>query len=445
MLRQFLSGIQSTLGNGESNADSIRNHLRVAGAVIFLLVVVGGGWTVLTKISGAVIANGTIVVESEVKQIQHREGGIVKEIIVREGIEVDAGDLLIRLDDTTTGTSYSIISNQLAELRARQARLLAERSGDTTIGYPERQENLLAEEYAELELTQSLLLNARQGSLEKRREQSKDQVEQLENQIDGLEVRSDTKMEELKLLDDELSGVVQLFEKKLVTKNRITELKRDKTRIQGEQSELLSQVASLRETISERQMHMLQIEEDYREEILQELQDVTLNISELELQQVTVQDELSRLEIRAPQAGFVHQLVTHTVGGVIPPGATVLQLVPRDDTLVVDAQVAPIDIDQVQVGQQAQIRFPGLDHRTTPKLAARIQTVAADQSFNEVSRQSFYRIRLQISKDELQKLAVQELVPGMPVEVFVTTEERTVLSYLTKPIVDQIAHAMRES
>jgi len=445
MLKQFLPGFQLSLGDGESNVDSIRNHLRIAGAVITFLFVVGGGWTVLTKISGAVIANGTIVVESEVKQIQHREGGIVKEITVREGVEVEAGDLLVRLDDTTTGSNYAIISNQLAELKARQARLLAERSGQTMIEYPERLENVPAEEYAELELTQSLLLSARQGSLEKRREQSKDQIEQLEKQIDGLEVRSETKIEELKLLDDELLGVAQLFEKKLVTKNRITELKRDKTRVQGEQSELLSQIASLRETISERQMHMLQIEEDYREEILQELQDVTLNISELQLQKVAVQDELRRLEIRAPQAGFVHQLVAHTVGGVIPPGATVLQLVPRNDTLVVDAQVSPIDIDQVQVGQQAQIRFPGLDHRTTPKLAASVHTVAPDQSFNETSQQSYYRIRLQISKDELQKLAGQELVPGMPVEAFVTTEDRSVLSYLTKPIVDQISHAMRES
>ncbi|MDA4845885.1 HlyD family efflux transporter periplasmic adaptor subunit [Hoeflea poritis] len=157
------------------------------------------------------------------------------------------------------------------------------------------------------------------------------------------------------------------------------------------------------------------------------------------------QDELRRLEIRAPQAGFVHQLAAHTVGGVVPPGATLLQLVPRNDTLVVDARVTPTDIDQVQVGQLAEIRFPGLDHRTTPKLSARVRTVAADQTHDENTQQRYYRIRLGIPKDELQKLAGQELVPGMPVEAFVTTEDRTVLSFLTEPIVDQIAHAMRES
>ena len=445
MLKKLLTGA-SIAGKRElTNTDSIRSHIRFAGAVIFVLVVVGGSWTVFTKISGAVIASGKIVVESEVKQIQHREGGIVTEILVREGSEVEAGDLLIRLDDTTTGTNHSIISNQLAELKARQARLKAERGGEEIIEFPERTEYLTSEEYAEIELTQSLLLSARRGGLQKRREQSKDQIEQLNKQIEGLEVRLGTKEDELALVDDELAGVAQLFEKKLVTKNRISQLKRDKTRVEGEYSELISQIASLQETISERQMQMLQIEEESREETLQELQDVTLQISELELQKVTIQDELRRLEIRAPQAGFVHQLVAHTVGGVITPGATVLQLVPRNDTLVVDAQVTPIDIDQVQVGQLAQIRFPGLDHRTTPNLSANVRTVAADQTVDEHSNQSYYRIRLQIPQDEMRKLAGQALVPGMPVEAFVTTEDRTVLSYLTKPIVDQIAHAMRES
>ena len=445
MLKDPFSRSKSSAQGATTNADSIRNHVRIAGAVILLLVFIGGGWTTFTRISGAVIASGNIVVESEVKQIQHREGGIVHEILVREGSEVEAGDLLIRLDDTTASTNHSIIRNQLAELRARQARLQAERDGSEIIEFPERSENLAPEEYAKIERTQSLLLSARRGSLEKRRAQSDDQIGQLTKQIEGLEIRLATKTDELALVDDELSGVEQLFEKKLVTKNRVTQLKRDRTRVEGENSELISQIASVRETISERQMQMLQVEEDTREEILQELQDVTLKTSELELQKVKAQDELRRLEIRAPQAGFVHQLAAHTVGGVVPPGGTLLQLVPRNDTLVVDAKVTPVDIDQVQVGQSAEIRFPGLDHRTTPKLSARVQTVAADQTYDENSQQRYYRIRLGIPKDELRKLAGQELVPGMPVEAFVTTKDRTVLSYLTKPIVDQIAHAMRES
>lgn len=445
MLKRLVGNLKTSAEDHSGSAESIRKHLKLAGAVIFILFVVGGGWTIFTKISGAVIAHGTIVVESQVKLIQHREGGIVREILAREGGEVETGDLLIRLDDTTAGTNHSIISGQIAELKARQARLLAERDGDELVEYPQRLENLSPEEYAELELTQSLLFSARRGGLEKRQAQSEDQVEQLNKQIEGLETRLETKADELVLVDDELHGVAQLFEKKLVTKNRITQLKRDKTRVEGEYSELISQIASLRETISERNMQMLQIVEETREEVLQELQDVTLKISELELQKVTVQDELRRLEIRAPQDGYVHQLAAHTVGGVISPGATVLQLVPRDDTLVVDAEVAPIDIDQVQVGQQAQIRFPGLDHRTTPKLTAKVQTIAADQSLDENSSQPYYRIRLRISEGELQKLSGQELVPGMPVEAFVTTEDRSVLSYLTEPIVDQIEHAMRES
>lgn len=430
---------------GNGIADSIRGHLRLAGAAVFILLAGGGGWAVFTEISGAVIARGNIAVESQVKRIQHREGGIVRDILVREGQEVSAGDPLLRLDDTRAKSNRSIIANQLAELKARRTRLEAERDGLEQIAFPARDDSLTPETYAEIELTQSLLLSARRGGVRNRQEQLQDQIEQLEKQITGFEIRLGTKKGELELIVDELAGVRQLYEKKLVTKNRISLLRREKTRIEGEYSELQSQIAGVEETISERRSQLLQLDEDTRQDTLQELQEVVSQIAELELQHVTVLDELDRLEIRAPQSGYVHQLEVHTVGGVVPPGETILQIVPRDDLLVVDAQVAPSDIDQLHVGQEAQIRFPGLDHRKTPRLAARVQTVAADQTYDTAANERYYRVRLTIDEEELSRLNGQELVPGMPVEAFVTTENRSVLSYLTKPIVDQIAHAMRET
>lgn len=424
---------------------SIRMHVYGAAFVVFVLVVGGGGWALFTEISGAVIAMGTIVVESEVKHVQHREGGIVREILVKEGAAVAAGDLLVHLDDTMARTNYSIIFGQLGELRARRARLKAERDGGEVIKFSPRLEGEDAEKRAEIESSQALLMQARQGSLSKRKAQLNDQVLQLEKQISGMQARQAAKKGEIDILDDQLAGVRPLLEKKLVTKSRVTQLERDRTRIDGEHSELHSQMAGLQETISERQMQILQIDEEHRAEILQELQDVTSKVSELELQKVTVEDELNRLQIRAPKAGYIHQLSVHTIGGVIPAGETVLQIVPREDLLVVDAKVAPSDIDQLYVDQEALIRFPGLDHRTTPRLAARVQRIGADQTSDRTSDTQFYEVRLNIPLEELAKLRGQKLVPGMPVEAFVTTANRTVLAYLMKPIVDQIAHAMREN
>ena len=284
----------------------------------------------------------------------------MKEILVHEGDEVSAGDLLVRLDDTKARTNHSIIITQLAELKARRVRLEASHDGKDQIEFPPRPGGIAREKVAETELRQSPLMRARAGSRTKQKEQLEDQIQQLESQISA-------QADELDLLDDELAGVKRLFKKKLVTKNRISTLERDRTRMVGQKGELLSEIAGLKVTVSERRMQILQIDEESRAEVLEELQDVVSKIAELELQKVTVEDELNRLEIRSPRAGYVHRLAAHTIGGVIPAGETIMDVVPREDQLVVDAQVAPSDIDQVYRNQEALIRFPGLDHRTTPR------------------------------------------------------------------------------
>ncbi len=287
-------------------------------------------------------------------------------------------------------------------------------------------------------------MRARSGSLSKRKQQLEAQVLQLEKQMHGLDGQQSAKKAQIDLVDGELAGVQTLFDKKLVTKDRVTALKRDKAALEGEQNEALSQIAGLQEAIGERRTQMNQIEEENQADILQDLQDVSSRIAELELQKIAVADDLSRLQIRAPRSGSVNQLAVHTIGGVVHPGETILEIVPRGDQLVIEAEVAPSDIDQLSPDQDAIIRFPGLDHRTTPRLAARVQTIAADVTIDQALQKQFYRVRLTIPQEELAKLDGQKLVPGMPVEAFITTTSRTVLSYLMKPIADQVAHALRE-
>ncbi|MBW8637823.1 HlyD family type I secretion periplasmic adaptor subunit [Hoeflea sp. WL0058] len=426
---------------------SIRWHMAIASFAIALLTVGIGGWAVFTKISGAVVAPGSIVVESAIKSVQHREGGIVHKILVNDGDAVEAGDPLIVLDDTAARSKHAIIANELQDLNARAARLVAERDGDASIRFPsDAEDNASLEASASDILTsQKLLLHARNGSMKQRKLQLEDQITQLEKQIGGLDAQQQAKQDEIALLDEELAGLNTLLEKQLVTKTRVTTLEREKTRLTGEHGELLQQIAGLREAISERRMQMLQLDADNQTEVLRELQDVRARMAELKEEKVALEDQLDRLEIRAPRAGYIHELAAHTIGGVIRQGETIMQIVPREDLLVVEARVDPADVDQLHRAQEAWIRFPGLDHRTTPQLAAQVARIAADQTWDDVLKTSYYKVRLTIGEEELEKLNGQELIPGMPVEAFMATGSRTVLAYLTKPIVDQITHAWRET
>jgi HlyD family secretion protein len=379
-----------------------------------------------------------------VKHVQHREGGIVREILVKDGDVVKAGSVLVRLDDTAVRTTLAAVVGQLVDLKATRARLVAERDGKDRIDFPPSEYREAPKDLAEIEAGQTMLMKARRISMANRKQQLEEQVRQLEKQISGLDAQRRAKQNEVALLDEELAGVSTLIGKKLVTKNRITSLKRDRAKLLGEHGELVSQIAGLHRAISERRAQIVQLDEERRAEILQALQDVWSRIAELEEKRLAIDDERSRLEIRAPRSGTVHQMAVHTIGGVIAPGETVLQIVPREDVLVIEAKVSPADIDQLYVDQQATIRFPGLDHRTTPRINAHVQTIAADQTADEATQAPYYAVRLVMPDSEVARLKDQKLVQGMPVEAFITTANRTVLSYLTKPIVDQIAHAMND-
>lgn len=418
---------------------TVRNHMLFA-LFIGLFVVGGiGAWATFTEISGAVVSSGTVVVESNTKLVQHREGGIVRDIRVKNGDTVEAGDLLISLDDTVTRANLAVITKQLTELTAQELRLEAERDDLAAIEWPDGRDN-----QGDIERGQQLLLEARRNSKDGRKNQLEEQIRQFNKQTQGLEAQVTAKDSEIELIDEELADLGGLLNKQLVSKSRVTGLRREKARLSGEYGDLIAQIARTRESISERRIQILQIEESYRAEVLEQLQEVRSRIAQLEEQKIAAEDELTRVDILAPQNGYVHQLSVHTIGGVIAPGETVMQIVPREDQLIVEAQVRPVDIDQMSPGQRARVRFPSFDQRTTPELNAELLTVSADLNEDERTGQSYYLARLVIDEAELDKLGDKALVPGMPVETFLQTGDRTVLSYLVKPVTDQIAHAMRE-
>jgi len=423
---------------------SIRRHIVLAGVAAVLLVGGIGGWAAYMEISGAVVAAGRLVADTHTKPIQHREGGIVSEILVRDGDSVKTDELLLRLDDTVTRANLAAVAEQLAELRARRARLAAERDGVAEIAFV-ADVGISQPKSAALHARQANLLAARRKSLDEQRRQLQDQIDQFGRQLEGLAAQRSANEREIDLIGDELAGLLILLEQQLVPKNRVIALQRDQARLQGASGDLTAQAARVEEAISERKSRIIQLEEERRAEILQDLQIVTMEIVELDQQRVAAEDQLSRAEIRAPHDGTVYELGVFGEGAVVAPGETLMQIVPKGDLLVVRAEVRPVDIDQIRAGQEARVRLPSFDQRLTLELGAQVLTVSPDVSEDKQSGQFHYSAVLAIPEGQLRKLNGQAIIPGMPVEVFIETDDRTILSYLLKPLRDQIVHSMRES
>ncbi|MBB4304241.1 HlyD family secretion protein [Rhodobium orientis] len=418
----------------------------IAGFIAVAVLVGGiGGWAAFAHISSAVVAGGMVVVEGSAKEVQHREGGIVGEIRIENGDRVKAGDLLVRLDETLLRANLEIIAAQLVDYEARMARLEAERDQSDSIDFPD---HLLgpdvkpdAVKAVEGETT---FFTARKTAVEGQLAQNREKIVQLNDQIVGLEAQRRSKREEIDLIEKELEGLEELHRKGHVPITRINALKRDAARLVGEERAFGSQIAVTKGQISETQLKLLQVERDFRESVLKELQDVQAKVAELRERRVAAQDQLNRSDIRAPVSGIVHELKVHTVGGVIQPGDTVLKIIPISDTLVVDARISPVDIDQLQAGQPARVTFSAFNQRTTPQLSGKVKTISPDLSHDQATNTSYYTVRLDIAADELARLGELILVPGMPAEVFITTGDRRVISYLMKPLADQFRRTFRE-
>jgi HlyD family secretion protein len=412
-----------------------------------LLVMVGcvGGWAATSQLAGAVIAPGTIVVESNVKNVQHPTGGIVGTIFVTESSHVEEGQLVIRLDDTLTRATLGIVRSQLTELQAREARLLAERDEVKAIAFPESLISRRSEpSIATALFDETKLFESRRSTQESQRAQLRERIAQINEEIRGLISQLEAKESEIKFITEELVGVSELFRKNLIPIIRYMQLQRDQARLRGERGNLIAEIARSRGKISETEIQISQLDQNFRTEVLRELREAQGKISEFKERVVAAEDQLKRIDLRAPQAGMVHQLAVHTVGGVIAGGETIMQIVPRADHLVVEARVAPHDIDQLALNAPVTVRLMAGNQRTMPDLSGILTRISADLTRDKQTNLTYYLVRVAIDEDSLRKLDNLILVPGMPADVFVQTDVRTPLQYLLKPLMDQVARTFRE-
>ncbi len=430
----------SLSGRSPRSTDSF---LPPAPAWLFLIAV--GGWAATTEFSGAVVASGSLVVESEVKKVQHLTGGVVRELLVSNGDRVSAGDVVIRLDETVTQASLAIVQKALNEAMARQARLRAEQEDASEILFPDELLSLATTPEVKALMDGELkLLGMRKASRSGMKSQYAERIGQLRDQIQSYSEQIAAKDREIGFIQQELEGVRDLLAKKLVSVGRANALEREGARLSGERGSLASAVAQTKGKITETELQILQIDQDFRTEVGKELAELRGKISELVERKIAAEDQLKRIDIRAPRDGTVHQLAIHTVGGVVAPGETLMLIVPTSERLAVEAKVAPQEIEQIHQGQRAMLRFSALNHSTTPEVGGVVSLVSADLTVDQRSGQSFYTVRIAVADDELARLHGAKLTPGMPVEAFLQTQQRTVLTYFTKPLADQVARAFRE-
>lgn len=439
-----LTGLLPAAAPGSSR-ESIYRHLLAGGLIVLLLAVGVGGWASTTQIAGALIAQGSIVVDSNVKKVQHPTGGVVGKLNVQDGDRVKAGDILVQLDDTITRANLAIVTKGLDELGARKARLEAERDGAESVSFPA---NLLArgnEPSVDVAVTnERKLFELRRSARLGQKAQLKQRITQLQDEIRGLSAQQEAKAREITLINQELGGVRELWKNNLVQITRLTALERDGARVEGERAQLVASVAQAKGKITETELQIIQIDQDLSSEVAKDMREVDAKFGEFVERKVTAEDQLKRIDLRAPQDGIVLESKVHTVGGVIPAGDTIMQIVPESDNLLVEARVNPHDIDQVQIGQSAVLRFSAFNLRTTPEINGTITRISADTTTDQRTGQTYYTTRIAMPKSEIARLGDIKLIPGMPVEAFVQTGERTVMSYLMKPLQDQFMRAFRE-
>lgn len=458
LVEQVRSGYEAVLAPGEfaeSESDetelsarlnrTFRAELRTGLKVLAFALCIAGGWATLVPLSGAVVVPGTLVTESSVKKIQHPTGGVVAEILVRDGAHVKEGDMLARLDQTAARTNNQMVSKQLDETRARIARLTAERDGLDDLKFPDELAARSRDpDVAALLASERSLFKARAVARQSQKELLNSRIAQFREEITGLQAQIKSKESQLSLISGELTGLQGLFEKHLVPLTRLTTLQREAARIDGERGQLMSALAETQSKISEAQLQILQIDKDFRTEVMKDLRESQDKEADLVEKSVVARDQLNRIDIRAPTSGIVHQLAIHTIGGVVSAGEVIMVIVPDADGLQIEAKLPPSDIDQVHAGQKTLVRLSAFNQRTTPQLSGVVSYVSPDATQDPRTGSSYYTVRVTLPEEEHRRLGNLQLVSGMPAEVFLQTDSRTMLSYLFKPITDQLQRMFRE-
>jgi HlyD family type I secretion membrane fusion protein len=405
----------------------------LAGGLVFGI----GGWAAQAKLAGAVIAQGQLVVPDQVKTIQHRDGGIVASIPVTNGDKVLTGDVLLRLDETQTKVELTIIQSQLSQLRAMKLRLEAERDGSAAIHFPStglspdvaRSETKLFEENRRMILNQKRQIELQAG--------------QLRDQIAGLGSQRKANEAEGAIVTVEIAAMEKLAGNGLIKMAEFRDLQKQAARIDGTRGDIHARMAEAQGQIGELNVKLLSIDQTTRSETQKEIVNIEAKLAELSEREVAARDRLSRMEFRAPVDGFVYDLQIHTVGGVIAPGATVMSIVPRSDEMKVEIRIAPADIDRVAAGQSARMRLTSFNQTTTPEVQGSVEVVAGATVTDRTTGQPYYLATITMDLDNVN-LDNKKLMPGMPIEVYVQTDERAAWSYLAKPFTDQMMKAFRE-
>lgn len=430
--------------NERSDA-SLRKITRYGLIAIAVLVFGAGGLMAFLPMSGAVLATGEVAVESYVREIAHPFGGVAAEIVVRDGDEVKAGDLLIRLDDTVAGASAEFSGLSLDQLLAREARLRAVRDGAGGIAFPAELTGradepgiarMMADEHREFQLSRQAG-GDQAGQLRARIAQTQAEISSSSSRLAALDRQE-------KLIGEELQQQRALYEDRLSTLDRLNALERAAVGVQADRGAARSSIVESQARISELSTQIASLGSDNRSRAAAELSEVQALIAESRQRDVQASDFNDRTAIRAPQDGIVNKLAIKTIGGVVPAGETLLEIVPAGDRLVVEANIATTDIDAVTLNQPAFLRFTALSLRTTPEIKGTVTQVDADRSVDPATGVAYYSARVEITEEEFAKLGNIRLTVGMPVEVFIQTGERTILSYILRPISDQLKRALRE-
>jgi HlyD family secretion protein len=424
---------------------ALRRATLAGTAMIALFAGTVGIWAATTTLSGAVVATGQFVVDSNWKKVQHPTGGVVGELRVREGDFVNEGDLLIRLDETVTRANLQVIVRQLDEFYARLARLQAERDDADTVELPEA----LSARASEPEVKAAMdgernLFRLRRTARLGQKDQLSKRVVQAREEIRGLAFQQTSVEQQLQIIEPELRGVRDLYNRNLVQLTRLNALQREQANLVGRRGQIIAAIAQAEGRIAETELQILQIDSELRSEVSRDMREVQAKVSELVERRVAAEDQLKRVDIRSPSDGYVHQLAVHTVGGVMTPADPAMLIVPKNDGLALEARVMPQDIDQLHIGQKTIVKLHAFNQRTTPELNGVLGRIGADVSRDQQTGMTFYTVRVTLPREEVERLEGLTLLAGMQADVFVQTNQRTPLAYLWKPLADNYNRAFRE-
>lgn len=423
-----------------------RSYALIGYCTVFLLLGGMASWAALTRINGAVVAGGIIEVASNRQVVQHLTGGVVGKIMVQEGDKVAAGDVLMRLDDAFDQSELAVIESQLFSLMGTAARLMAEQDEKTEIRFdPELIERAKSDpEVNEIIEGQTRLLQARRETRDKQIGQLTEKKKQIAKQNEGLDSRIGALDTQLKLISEELSAQNKLLKQSLTNASRVLQLQREEAEIIGTISQAKSSIAENAGKVAEIELAILNIDSSMREEATTSLRDIEAKIAELKENRTAKLETLSRMDITAPVPGIVLGLQVHALKSVIKPADPLLFIIPQENDLVIKTQISPTQIDQVHIGQVAHIRFGAFDHRTTPEIFGHVTKVAADVLQDQRTGATYYQAEIKPDAGEMAKLGDKQVIPGMPVETFIQTSERSPLEYLVKPLADYFNKAFRE-